>query len=152
MEENKDDGRSDIYFNKIKAGRRMYYFEVKATRTNDYFVVVTESKRRLKGDKPYFENHRIFLYKEDFNRFLKGLEDVVSFIKTELMPGYDFTQLQPCHNSEGEDYGHPPFSDAQPFNDGLPFSGKSPYHDARLHEDDQQFNADNQGRSELDID
>lgn len=78
-----------VYSNKVNAGkRRTYFFDVKQTRGNDYFVTLTESTRKL--DQEGFERHKIFLYKEDFNSFLAGLEDVINHIKTELMPDFDY--------------------------------------------------------------
>ncbi len=76
-----------IYSNSIKAGRRIYYLDVKRSRNDDLYLAITESKKRVTGSdenlKVSFEKHKIFLYKEDFDKFLEGLEDVIGFIKNE---------------------------------------------------------------------
>ena len=89
----KNDRRSDtVYSQRLRAGRRRtYFFDVRKTKGNDYYVTLTESTRRFDGDG--FERHKIFLYKEDFNRFLKGLEDAINHVKTELMPDYDYDEF-----------------------------------------------------------
>lgn len=80
--------KSEVYSTKVKAGKRTYFFDVKATRGQDYYITITESKRRFGGDG--YEKHKIFLYKEDFHKFLKSLNDTVNYVKTELMPDVDF--------------------------------------------------------------
>lgn len=101
MEENKTNGRDEIYSAKVKAGKRTYFFDVKATRSNDYYLTITESKKRFKEDGFTYEKHKIFLYKEDFNKFLDALNNTVNHVKTELMPDVDFTQFdQVVHESE----------------------------------------------------
>lgn len=78
-----------MYSKRIKAGkRRTYFFDIKATKSNDYFLTITESRKRFNDDG--YDRHKIFLYKEDFNKFLKGLSEAVDFVKTELMPNFDF--------------------------------------------------------------
>src|SRR5215212_9287532 len=78
-----------IYSKRIRAGkRRTYFFDVKATRGNDYYLTITESRKRF-NDNGY-DRHKIFLYKEDFNKFLKALTEAVDYVKTELMPNFDF--------------------------------------------------------------
>ena len=95
MEEQKTNGRDEIYSEKVKAGKRTYFFDVKATRSNDYYLTITESKKRYNKDDEGFtyEKHKIFLYKEDFNKFLEALNNTVNHVKTELMPEVDFTQF-----------------------------------------------------------
>jgi len=75
----------DIIFSKvIKAGKRTYFLDVKATRKNDYYLTITESKKRFKSNgKRFFEKHKVFLYKEDFDKFTENLEEVINFIKRE---------------------------------------------------------------------
>lgn len=70
MEEKKDNENVEIYSQRIKAGKRTYFFDVKSTRSNDYYLTITESKKRFKDEGFYYEKHKIFLYKEDFNKFL----------------------------------------------------------------------------------
>ena len=93
MEENKNNGRDEIYSAKVKAGKRTYFFDVKSTRSNDYYLTITESKKRFKEDGFTYEKHKIFLYKEDFNKFMEALTNTVNHVKTELMPDVDFSQF-----------------------------------------------------------
>jgi hypothetical protein len=71
--------REEVYSKKVRAGKRTYFFDVKATRSNDYYVTITESKKRLEDG--VFIKHKIFLYKEDFEKFAEGLKDTVEYIK-----------------------------------------------------------------------
>lgn len=93
MEENKTNGREEIFSEKVKAGKRTYFFDVKATRSNDYYLTITESKKRFKEDGFTYEKHKIFLYKEDFNKFLEALNNTVNHVKNELLPDVDFSQF-----------------------------------------------------------
>ena len=78
-----------VYSKRIRAGkRRTYFFDVRATRGNDYFLTITESRKRFNEDG--YDRHKIFLYKEDFNKFIKALGEAVDYVKTELMPDFDF--------------------------------------------------------------
>jgi len=87
----------EIYSKKVRAGkRRTYFFDVRTTRSNDYYITITESKRRFEGDG--YERHKIHLYKEDFNKFLEAFEDTVQHIKTELMPDYDYDEFSKDEN------------------------------------------------------
>jgi len=73
--------KEEIYTKVVRAGKRTYFFDVKATRKEDYYLTITESKKRLgKEGKIFYEKHKIFLYKEDFEKFADGLTDAVSFI------------------------------------------------------------------------
>ena len=89
MEEGKEkkDGieaseKEEIYSKAIRAGKRTYFFDVKATRRNDYYLTITESKKRYHKDGRFFyEKHKIFLYKEDFEKFIEGLNESVGYIK-----------------------------------------------------------------------
>ncbi|MCD6065399.1 MAG: DNA-binding protein [Bacteroidetes bacterium] len=75
--------QGDLYARSIRAGKRTYFFDVKSTKAGDYYLTITESKKRFGTDgKFFFEKHKIFLYKEDFEKFSEGLHDAVSFIKT----------------------------------------------------------------------
>ncbi len=76
--------RQEIFSKAVRAGKRTYFFDVKATRRNDYYLTITESKKRYHRDgRFYFEKHKIFLYKEDFDKFSEGLAESIEFIKTE---------------------------------------------------------------------
>jgi hypothetical protein len=75
--------RDEIFSKAVRAGKRTYFFDVKATRRNDYYLTITESKKRFNRDGRFFyEKHKIFLYKEDFDKFIEGLSSSVDFIKT----------------------------------------------------------------------
>lgn len=93
MEENKENDRTEIYSERVRAGKRTYFFDIKSTRSNDYYLTITESKRRYKEDGFFYEKHKIFLYKEDFNKFVTALNDTVNHVKTELMPEVDFDEF-----------------------------------------------------------
>jgi len=87
--ENNDKKQESIYSKRIRAGkRRTYFFDVRATRGNDYYLTITESRKRF--DDNGYDRHKIFLYKEDFNKFIKALGEAVDYVKTELMPDFDF--------------------------------------------------------------
>ncbi|MEQ9303741.1 MAG: DUF3276 family protein [Marinoscillum sp.] len=101
MEENKDKGRDEIYSERVRAGKRTYFFDVKSTRSNDYYLTITESKRRFKDDGFFYEKHKIFLYKEDFNKFVEALNETVNHVKNELLPDVDFTQFD--NNDEDQE-------------------------------------------------
>ncbi len=104
MEDQKPNGRDEIYSEKVKAGKRTYFFDVKSTRSNDYYLTITESKKRYNKDDEGFtyEKHKIFLYKEDFNKFLEALNNTVNHVKTELMPDVDFSQFDNARDEREE--------------------------------------------------
>lgn len=78
-----------VYSTKVRAGkRRTYFFDVRQTKGEDYYITITESTKRFDGNG--YERHKIFLYKEDFNRFLGNLSDTIDHVKTELMPDFDY--------------------------------------------------------------
>ncbi|MEM6964050.1 MAG: DUF3276 family protein [Bacteroidota bacterium] len=81
-----------VFSKKVRAGkRRTYFFDVRKTKGDDYYLTLTESTRRHNGDG--YERHKIFLYKEDFNRFQEGLNEAINYIKTDLMPDYDYEEF-----------------------------------------------------------
>ena len=92
-----------VYSKRIRAGkRRTYFFDVRATRGNDYYLTITESRKKFNEDG--YDRHKIFLYKEDFNKFIKALGESVDYVKTELMPDFDFDAYN--HDTpEGESNG-----------------------------------------------
>ena len=90
MEDNKENEKLEIYSQRVKAGKRTYFFDIKSTRSNDYYLTITESKKKFKDDGFYFEKHKIFLYKEDLNKFSEALLKTIEHLKTELMPDFDF--------------------------------------------------------------
>ena len=85
--------REEVFSKKVRAGKRTYFFDVKATRSNDYYITVTESKKRLEDG--VFVKHKIFLYKEDFEKFAEGLKDTVEYIKAHqevVEKRYEFSE------------------------------------------------------------
>lgn len=96
-----DKDRNEIFSKRVRAGKRTYFFDIKATRSNDYYLTITESKRKFKDDGFSYEKHKIFLYKEDFAKFVDALNEAVSHVKDELLPDVDFTQFD---KDEEEEY------------------------------------------------
>jgi hypothetical protein len=103
-----------VYSKRIRAGkRRTYFFDVRTTRGNDYYLTITESRKRFNDDG--YDRHKIFLYKEDFNKFLKALNEAVDHVKTELMPDFDFDAFNHEYDEEnGENGYHASHSTAAP--------------------------------------
>ena len=100
--ENNDKKMDSVYSKRIKAGkRRTYFFDVRETRGSDFYLTITESRKRFDSDG--YDRHKIFLYKEDFNKFVKGLNEAVDFVKTELMPDFDFDAFNHDTPYEGEE-------------------------------------------------
>lgn len=74
----------DVFSKAIRAGKRTYFFDVKSTRNDEYYLTITESKRRFEDDgKPIFEKHKIFLYREDFEKFMDSLKEIFDFIEQQ---------------------------------------------------------------------
>ncbi len=105
MEEHKDHDRKEIYSERVRAGKRTYFFDIKATRSNDYYLTITESKRRYNDDGYTYEKHKIFLYKEDFNKFLNALSASINHVKEELMPEVDFDDFDREDNFSNDGNG-----------------------------------------------
>ena len=85
-----------VYSKKVRAGkRRTYFFDVRKTKGEDFYLTLTESTKKFNGDG--YERHKIFLYKEDFNRFIDSLEEVINHVKEELMPDYDYDEYTRRH-------------------------------------------------------
>lgn len=96
--------REEVYSKKVRAGKRTYFFDVKATRSNDYYVTITESKKRLEDG--VFVKHKIFLYKEDFEKFAEGFKDAVDYIKDHqevVEKRYEYSE-NPEVAKAGEDF------------------------------------------------
>lgn len=98
MEDNKS--KDEIYSKRVRAGKRTYFFDVKATRSNDYYLTITESKKRFKDDGFVYEKHKIFLYKEDFAKFIEALNETIAHVKGDLMPDFDFSQFEKTNEEE----------------------------------------------------
>jgi len=104
--ENNDKKMESIYSKRIRAGkRRTYFFDVRATRGNDYYLTITESRKRF--DDNGYDRHKIFLYKEDFNKFIKALGEAVDYVKTDLMPDFDFDAFNHDENPDEAGNGGP---------------------------------------------
>lgn len=102
--ENNDKKMESVYSQRVRAGkRRTYFFDVRETRGNDYYLTITESRKKFNEDG--YDRHKIFLYKEDFNKFLKGMTEAIDFVKTELMPDFDFDAFN-HENSENYEGNH----------------------------------------------
>ena len=88
MEDRRFEDRKEpeiVYSRSVKAGKRIYYLDVKKARNEDLYLCITESKKSMKeGDAPQFEKHKVFLYKEDFAHFTEGLEDVINYVKSQV--------------------------------------------------------------------
>ena len=89
MENRRFEGKSEpeiVYSRSVKAGKRIYYLDVKKARNEDLYLCITESKRKQTGESepPQFEKHKVFLYKEDFAHFTEGLNDVIAFVQNQL--------------------------------------------------------------------
>ena len=89
MENRRFEGKNEpeiVYSRSVKAGKRIYYLDVKKARNEDLYLCITESKRKQMGETeaPQFEKHKVFLYKEDFAHFTEGLNDVIAFVQNQL--------------------------------------------------------------------
>lgn len=102
--ENNDKKMESVYSKRIKAGkRRTYFFDVRETKGNDFYLTITESRKRFDSDG--YDRHKIFLYKEDFNKFIKGLGEAIDYVKTDLMPDFDFDAFNHDTPYEGDENG-----------------------------------------------
>lgn len=100
--ENNERKMDSVYSQRLRAGkRRTYFFDVRETRGNDYYLTITESRKKFNEDG--YDRHKIFLYKEDFNKFLKGLTEAIDFVKTDLMPDFDFDAFS--HENDNYEQG-----------------------------------------------
>jgi hypothetical protein len=100
--DNNERKQESVYSKRIKAGkRRTYFFDVRETRGSDYYLTITESRKRFDSDG--YDRHKIFVYKEDFNKFIKGLGEAVDYVKTDLMPDFDFDAFNHDTPYEGDD-------------------------------------------------
>ena len=94
--------REEIFSRTVRAGKRTYFFDVKATRSNEYYLVLTESKRRFNNEqgKFYYEKHKVFLYKEDFEKFARGLREAIEFIETGNKPEEEEEKPKPLSEAK----------------------------------------------------
>jgi hypothetical protein len=111
--ENNDKRMESVYSKRIRAGkRRTYFFDVRATRSNDYYLTITESRKKFNEDG--YDRHKIFLYKEDFNKFIKALTEAVDYVKTDLMPDFDFDAFNHDQVSENGEAHHEQHENPEP--------------------------------------
>jgi hypothetical protein len=90
--------REEVFSKSVRAGKRTYFFDVKTTKALDYYLTITESKKRIGDDgTPFFEKHKIFLYREDFQKFLDGLNEAIQHVGT-LKPA------EPYHNDDSQNH------------------------------------------------
>lgn len=117
--ENNDKKMDSVYSQRIRAGkRRTYFFDVRETRGNDYYLTITESRKKFNEDG--YDRHKIFLYKEDFNKFLKGMTEAIDYVKTDLMPDFDFDAFN--HDQENYEGGEYPRKEEE----SLPIAAENP--------------------------
>ncbi len=108
MEEQLTDGakkfRENVFTSSVKAGKRTYYFDVKETKNGEKYITVTERKRRYKDDGSYrVEKHKIFLYKEDFDKFADALDDVIEYVESGKYPENYHENMNEDHDHDDED-------------------------------------------------
>ena len=101
--------KDELFSKAVKAGKRTYFFDVKATKNDEKYITITESKRRFDEglQRFFYEKHKIFLYKEDFEKVSKGLNDAINFIETGEYPADYYDQPEPRrydNNVEGESH------------------------------------------------
>lgn len=103
-QESNSKNKKGVFSKVVKAGkRRTYFIDVRTTKSNDYFIVITESKKRFNEDG--YERHKIFLYKEDFNKFMDAMGETVDHVKEELLPEYDFDEFSNNYDDSFSDDG-----------------------------------------------
>ncbi len=99
--ENNGGKYSGFFSKKLRAGkRRTYFFDVRSTKQGDFFLTITESKKKFDSDG--YESHKIFLYKEDFKKFVEALNETLDHVKTELMPDYDYEAERQTRSDDNE--------------------------------------------------
>ena len=103
-----------VYSRSVKAGKRIYYLDVKKARNEDLYLCITESKKHMDSETsvPSFEKHKVFLYKEDFAHFTEGLEDVINYVKSQV--GEIAVREEWTPRAEGESEPEPPVEEEKP--------------------------------------
>lgn len=99
--------RDRIYSKRVRAGKRTYFFDVRTTRSNDYYLTITESRRFQRDGDFVYEKSKMFVYKEDFEKFVNALQETVDHIKKELITDFDFSQFTDEHSTETFINGEP---------------------------------------------
>ncbi len=100
------DEKDKIYSKRVRAGKRTYFFDVRSTRANDFYLTITESRRFQKEGDFVFEKSKMFIYKEDFHKFVTALQETLDYIKEDLMPDYDFEQMYQSTASDNQNNQH----------------------------------------------
>jgi hypothetical protein len=111
------ENNNGVYTHKVRAGkRRTYFFDVRATKFEDYYITITESKKKFNPDG--YERHKIYIYKEDFNKFLEGMTKAIDHVKQDLMPDFDFDAFNHDNEEGGEHHtsNHSESNDAESSN------------------------------------
>ena len=108
MEENEMKEKDELFSKAVKAGKRTYFFDVKSTKNDEKYITITESKRRFDEDQQrfFYEKHKIFLYKEDFEKVAKGLNDAINYIETGEYPADYNDQPEPRRYEHAEGESH----------------------------------------------
>lgn len=118
MEERRFEDRKEpeiVYSKSVKAGKRIYYLDVKKARNEDLYLCITESKKRIgEDDVPQFEKHKIFLYKEDFASFVDSLEDVINFVKARVGDIESRATLEKEERSQQSEVSEQPAEEEKP--------------------------------------
>ncbi len=124
-----------IYSKTVRAGKkRTYFIDVRSTRANDFYLTITESKRKF--EEGGYERHKLHLYKEDFTKFLEALEETVNYVKSELMPEYDFDEFN--HKYDQDEYSSQ-FAKPKPVDDA-----------AHSQEDEEELDGDDDDEEDED--
>ena len=106
--------RDEIHSNAVRAGKRTYFFDVKATRRNDYYLTITESKKRFNRDgKFFYEKHKVFLYKEDFDKFADALKEMIEYIREANPQPIELEEDKVQVTSEEKDFTNVEFEDLE---------------------------------------
>ena len=111
MENNKEheNYRNEIFSKSVRAGKRTYFFDVKSTRSGDHYLTITESKKKFDQDGNFhFEKHKIFLYKEDFDKFKDGLSEVIEKVVSLNENNTSETQGESLESKSFNDVGRLP--------------------------------------------
>ena len=150
--ENNDKKMESVYSKRIRAGkRRTYFFDVRETRGSDYYLTITESRKRFDSDG--YDRHKIFLYKEDFNKFIKGLAEAVEYVKTELMPDFDFDAFNhdtPYEGEEGQKHAENAPSEQPSFQKVPEIVEEKSFQEVKAPELDEPIKLDNGSTEEVD--
>ena len=109
-------GREEIHSKAVRAGKRTYFFDVKATRRNDYYLTITESKKRFNRDgKFFYEKHKLFLYKEDFDKFADSLTEIIEYIRVANPQPIEIDEDKNKHRVNNEAAGKDPVEKEKDF-------------------------------------